>query len=337
MTIAKTEVKTLTGLQPNAIPDDLLQQNEPFIVRGLVSDWSLVQAGRQSAAAAMQYMEQFYSGKPVVVYSCAPEKNGQFFYDESCTALDFEATRAPLTEVLNHLRDFAGKSDVPGIYVGSTTIDTWLPGFRAENDLDLAQHNPLVSLWLGNRSRIAAHFDAPNNIACCVVGKRRFTLFPPEQVGNLYVGPLHFTPSGQAISLVDFAKPDLQKFPRFAEAMEHAQVADLSAGDVLFIPSMWWHHVEALNDFNVLVNYWWRKAPPHADLPLDVLYHAMLSIRDLAPNEKQAWKAIFDHYIFSDQDHKYDHIPEQARGFLSPLDDDKARRLRSWLINKLNR
>ncbi len=337
MTIAKTEVKTLTVLQPNAIPDDLLQQNEPFIVRGLVSDWPLVQAGRQSAAAAMQYIEQFYSGKPVVVYSCAPEKNGQFFYDESCTALDFEATRATLTEVLNRLLDFADKSDAPGIYVGSTTIDTWLPGFRAENDLNLAHHNPLVSLWLGNRSRIAAHFDAPNNIACCVVGKRRFTLFPPEQVGNLYVGPLHFTPSGQAISLVDFANPDLQKFPRFAEAMEHAQVAELSAGDVLFIPSMWWHHVEALDDFNVLVNYWWRKAPPHADLPLDVLYHAMLSIRDLAPNEKQAWKAIFDHYIFSDQDHKYDHIPEQARGFLSPLDDDKARRLRSWLINKLNR
>jgi Uncharacterized conserved protein len=337
MTIAKTEVKTLTGLQPNAIPDDLLQQNEPFIVRGLVSDWPLVQAGRQSAAAAMQYIEQFYSGKPVVVYSCAPEKNGQFFYDESCTALDFEATRAPLTEVLNRLLDFADKCDAPGIYVGSTTIDTWLPGFRAENDLNLAHHNPLVSLWLGNRSRIAAHFDAPNNIACCVVGKRRFTLFPPEQVGNLYVGPLHFTPSGQAISLVDFANPDLQKFPRFAEAMEHAQVAELSAGDVLFIPSMWWHHVEALDDFNVLVNYWWRQAPLHADLPLDVLYHAMLSIRDLAPHEKQAWKAIFDHYIFSDQDHKYDHIPDQARGFLSPLDDDKARRLRSWLINKLNR
>lgn len=337
MTIAKTEVKTLTGFGPNAIPDDLLQQNEPFVVRGLVGDWPLVKAGHQSASAAMQYIEQFYSGKPVVVYSCTPEKNGQFFYDESCTALDFEATRAPLTEVLDRLRDFSGNGAAPGIYVGSTTIDTWLPGFRAENDLDLAKHNPLVSLWLGNRSRIAAHFDAPNNIACCVVGKRRFTLFPPEQVNNLYVGPLHFTPSGQAISLVDFAKPDLQKFPRFAEAMEHAQVAELSAGDILFIPSMWWHHVEALDDFNVLVNYWWRKAPPHADLPLDVLYHAMLSIRDLAPHEKQAWKAIFDHYIFSDQDHKYDHIPEQARGFLSPLDDDKARRLRSWLINKLNR
>lgn len=335
MTTAKV-VPTIDGYNSGSILEEFLVKDEPFILKGIVADWPLVKAGLESSSAAGQYIIRFYSGKPVVVYTCPPDRSGRFFYDDTCSALDFTTIKAPLTEVLDRLQA-EDNADAPAIYVGSTTVDSWLPGFRAENDLYLGDLDPLVSVWLGNRSRIAAHFDAPNNIACCAVGRRRFTLFPPEQIENLYVGPLHFTPSGQAISMVDFANPDLQKFPRFREAMEHAQVAELSAGDAIFIPSMWWHHVEALDNFNVLVNYWWRDAPRHADLPLDVLHHAMLSIRDLSPQEKKAWRAIFDHYIFSEQENKYDHIPEQARGFLSSLDDVKARQLRSWLINKLNR
>ena len=42
-----------------------------------------------------------------------------------------------------------------------------------------------------------------------VAGRRRFTLFPPEQVANLYIGPLDLTPAGQPVSLVDQAQPDL--------------------------------------------------------------------------------------------------------------------------------
>lgn len=333
---AKT-IPEVEGCNPGSIPEALLSRNEPFVLKGVAAEWPLVSAGRQSALEADQYIRKFYTGKPVVVYTCSPDKNGRFFYDDTCSTLDFDTLKAPLTDVLDRLLQPVDDVKAPAIYVGSTTVDTWLPGFRAENDLDLRNLQPLVSLWLGNRSRIAAHFDAPNNIACCAVGRRRFTLFPPEQIENLYVGPLHFTPSGQAISMVDFANPDLEKFPRFPEAMKRAQVAELSAGDAIFIPSMWWHHVEALDDFNVLVNYWWRDAPRHADLPLDVLHHAMLSIRDLSSDEKKAWRAIFDYYIFSDQENKYDHIPEHARGFLSSLDDVKARQLRSWLINKLNR
>jgi quercetin dioxygenase-like cupin family protein len=36
-----------------------------------------------------------------------------------------------------------------------------------------------------------------------------------------------------------------------------AMEAELSPGDAIFIPMGWFHHVEALERFNVLVNYWW--------------------------------------------------------------------------------
>jgi len=100
----------------------------------------------------------------------------------------------------------------PAIYVGSTTIDTCLPGFRERNDVDLGDRRALASIWIGNRTRVAAHYDVPDNVACVVAGRRRFTLFPPGELRNLYVGPLHLTPAGQPISLVDFAAPDLERF-----------------------------------------------------------------------------------------------------------------------------
>jgi hypothetical protein len=74
------------------------------------------------------------------------------------------------------------------------------------------------SIWIGNRTIASCHYDAPNNLACCAIGRRRFTLFPPEQIFNLYPGPLDATPGGQAVSVVEFANPDLEKYPRFSRS-----------------------------------------------------------------------------------------------------------------------
>jgi hypothetical protein len=235
--------------------------------------------------------------------------------------------------VLEHLDDPCA----PTFYVGSTTVDTCLPGFRDENDLDLGDRDPLVSVWTGNRSRIPAHQDLPDNLACVAAGRRRFTLFPPEQLSNLYIGPLDFAPANQPISLVDFHRPDLVKFPRFAEAMAHAQVAELLPGDAIFMPSMWWHHIEGLDSFNVLINYWWRQSPGYMDAPVNTLMHAILTLRELPPPQRLAWQEVFRHYIFEADGSEAAHIPEPARGVLGPLDLDKARSMRAAIMQKLKR
>ena len=189
-----------------------------------------------------------------------------------------------------------------------------------------------------DRTRIAAHQDLPDNLACVVAGTRRATLFPPQQLENLYIGPLDFTPAGQAVSLVEFADVDHARFPRFAEAAAHAQCADLAPGDALFIPSMWWHHMEAQTPFNVLVNYWWRQAPAWANTPMDTLMLAIMSIRDLPSAERAIWADVFRHYVFDyDEESVAGHVPAPARRSLSPLDDARAREIRARLLKRLNR
>jgi hypothetical protein len=273
----------------------------------------------------------------VIAMVAPPQAGGRFFYNEDIDGFNFHAERPRLGAVLNALQTQLDTSDAPALYLGSTTVDTFFPGLAAENHVELGARGALYSIWIGNRTRIAAHQDLPDNLACVAVGRRRFTLFPPDQLANLYIGPLDFTPAGQAISLVDFAAPDYTKFPRFAEALRHAQVAELAAGDALFIPSLWWHHIEALDSFNVLLNYWWRQSPDWMDTPMNALMLAILAVRDLPPDERAAWQEVFRHYVFEAGEETSAHIPEAARRVLAPLDADSARELRARLLKRINR
>lgn len=337
MAPAAKPMREIAGLRPADLGPDILASTEPLLLRGLVANWPMVAAARNSPQAAIDYLRRWYVDATVNAMLGAPEIDGRFFYNEALDGFNFQPMRVRLDAVLDELETQLATPRPPALYVGSTTIDGALPGFRAENDVDLGARDPLASIWIGNRTRISAHYDLPDNLACIAAGHRRFTLFPPGQQHNLYVGPIDLTPAGQPISLVDFAKPDFARFPRFAEALEHAQVADLAPGDAIFVPSMWWHHVEALDSFNVLVNYWWRQSPDWMDTPNNALMHALMTVRDLPPAQRAAWAELFRHYVFEAGDDTAAHIPPAARGLLAPLDDNASRMVRAQLLKRLNR
>jgi hypothetical protein len=330
-------VQALTGVDARALPDEVLTSTRPLVLRGLAAHWPAVQAAKKSSTAGIEYLRRFDSGSTVAAMVGAPDIGGRFFYNDDLSGFNFHMERPPLRAMLDALMRHLDDAAPPALYVGSTTVDTCLAGFRAANDVGLGARDPLVSIWLGNRTRIAAHQDLPDNLACVAAGRRRFTLFPPDQLENLYIGPLDLTPAGQAISLVDFARPDLERFPKFEKALEHAQVAELDAGDAIFIPSMWWHHIEALDAFNVLVNYWWRQSPAYMDSPMNALMLAIMSVRDLPPEQRTAWQEMFRHYVFEADETTAAHIPEPARRVLAPLDETRARELRARLLKRINR
>lgn len=316
------------------LPAEVLQSTEPVLLRGLVNDWPLVQAARKSDAAFCEYLRPFGPETRLMYQRGPAEIQGRPFYNHDFTGFNFRQDIRTLGALLDEL--LIGTPET--IYLSSTEIDRSFPGLGSANVLPaLASLNPLANLWLGNRMQVAAHFDTPDNIACVVAGRRRFTLFPPRQVANLYIGPFDLTPAGQPISLVDHVRPDLQRFPRYKQALAEAQVFELEPGDALFIPSQWWHAVESLEPLNALVNFWWRQSPPFMDPPVTTLLMAMLSLRDLPPAQRDAWRSLFDHYIFEADEHTSEHIPPSARGTLAPLTDSGARQLRTQLRNRMNR
>ena len=316
------------------VPQDILHSSRPVILKGFVEQWPVVEQAKSGDRSVVDYLLSLYNEQHVTVLECEESMKGRFFYNEDYSGFNFTRAKASLKQVFERI---VSQSCPEALYVGSTTVSRVFPQFEQHNPIDLAGKNPLVSVWMGNHSRIAAHYDLPENIACVTAGTRRFTLFPPEQIDNLYPGPLDITPAGQQVSLVDFHYPDFEKFPDFQIALENAQVALLEAGDALFIPSMWWHHVESLGSFNMLVNYWWRNTPQFMGNPMNALNLAMMEIRDLPPHQKALWQAFFNYFVFSEQGEKFDHIPKHILGKLDTLDDATSRKLRAQLLSRLNR
>ncbi|NJC33381.1 hypothetical protein GGR88_000855 [Sphingomonas jejuensis] len=323
------------GTTRAAFDAEVVAAGRPAVLRGIVSDWPAVAAARRSPQALADYLLRFDRGDPVVAAVGPPDIAGRFFYNDSLDGFNFRRQPARLKDVLGFLVARDGQEGAPALAVQSVPARAHLAGFAEDNPMPLLPPSAEPRLWIGNRVTVAAHYDPSENIACVVAGTRRFTLFPPDQIGNLYMGPMERTPAGTTISLVDFDAPDLQRFPRFAEAMEHALVADLEPGDAIYIPYMWWHHVRSLQSVNMLVNYWWTPPAPAGAHPLDALLHAMLAIRALPERHRQAWRAHFDHYVFGAGPAAGDHLPDAVRGVLGPLDAQKAEQLAQLIMKGL--
>ncbi len=321
--------------------EEILTRYRPAVMRGLVRDWPAVRAATTSAEEASRYLVGFDNGSPVDAILLPPQAHGAISYNEAMDGFNFARNRLPVSAVVEQLSRYALFEEPPSVAVQSALIPECLPGFAAQNRLPVLDDAVAPRLWLGNRITVPAHFDESDNVACVVAGRRRFTLFPPGQVANLYIGPLDFAPTGAAMSMVPFAAPDFEKFPKFRQALSAACSAELGPGDALFIPTLWWHHVESLDrKLNVLVNYWWNGALGTVERTasaMDCLLHSLVNIRPLPPELRNAWASMFRHYVFDASDDELAHIPRQRRGILANLSPEDARRIRDLLIARLSR
>ncbi len=321
----------------DAFATDIRGGDRPIVLRGQAADWPLVRAGERSSEDLCTAVLAHANDRPVRYFEAPPEVRGRFSFSDDLLGFNFERREAPLGTLLDRLRALREHPDPPGLYAGAIPVPDHLPGLDRENDPGLLEPgvDRLVSLWIGNRSRTAAHFDLPQNLACVLSGRRRFILLPIEQLPNLYLGPLDRTLAGQATSLVDFLDPDHEAHPRFRDALPHAQVAELEPGDVLYLPSLWFHHVESLDPLGAMLNVWWRDAPDYMFTPMITLMHSLLSIRELPERERRAWRTVFDHYVFQVDGDPVAHLPEAARGLFGTMTPEKLQRLRYYLVKAL--
>jgi hypothetical protein len=332
-------VKEYSGLTVEEIRRDVLPDKHPAVLRGLIGDWPAVREARTSPEALVRYLKRHDSGTPVDALMTPPEAEGLISYNDAMSGFNFLRNRLPLSEIAAQVLRYAQFPKPPAVAAQSALIRDCLPGFAAENRLSVLDDTILPRIWLGNRITTPTHVDEWNNIACVVAGRRRFTLFPPEQIANLYIGPLDFAPTGAAMSMVSLQNPQLERHPKFREALAAALSSELAPGDAIFVPPLWWHHVESLEPLNVLVNYWWpegRGAIADVDSGFDALLHGIMSIRALPPETRRAWGAFFEHYVFGARESTY-HIPRERLGILGELSPEQLSALRAHLAKKLSR
>lgn len=101
-----------------------------------------------------------------------------------------------------------------------------------------------VQLW--------THYDVMDNLLVQVTGRKRAVLFSPEDLLYLYM-------EGDKSQVIDIDSPNLEIYPEFVKVTAHECV--MEPGDILFIPSLWFHNMTSL-DFSVAVNVFWRNLGP---------------------------------------------------------------------------
>jgi hypothetical protein len=324
------QISVRRGIDRRTFESEILSAETPVVLEDLVADWPMVRAAKESRDALAGLIKSLDAGRQPHVIEAPARMQGRIFYRDDMTGFNFTRVQAGISSTVDRLLRLGDEADAPAIFMESTPTAPYLPGFGAAHPMPLLDQQAEPRIWIGNAVKVNTHFDLAYNIACVVGGRRRFTLFPPGQIANLYIAPLDFTPSGAPVSLVQFTNPDHARFPRYAEAMRHALQAELGPGDALFIPFGWWHHVESLTPFNVLVNYWWNSAPNYG-APHGALLHAVLTIRDLPTDQRAVWAALFQQLVFTNPESALEHLSPALRGMLAPPSAERTRKIREKL------
>ena len=338
MSLPEARVREYRAIDARTFRDEVAQSYAPAVLRGAVADWPAV-AAAATVDGALAYLAKFDAGAEVEAFAGPPEIKGRFFYRPDMTGFNFARRKGPLRDVVKYIAALSGEAEGdPVLYVGAAAVPEVLPGFEAANPMPLTGPDGTVPrIWIGNRTEVGTHFDVSHNLACVVAGRRRFVLFPPDQLANLYVGPLDHNMAGQPTSLVSLHDPDFARFPRFRDALAQAQLAELKPGDAIYVPALWWHHVDALAPFNILINYWWEAQPREAGSPLEAMVHAILSVGSLPPPLREAWRGMFDHYVFERNGDPVAHLAPEHRGILGAPTPALRRRIRDFLLRGLGR
>jgi hypothetical protein len=308
--------------------EEIVPAGRPVVLRGLVADWELTKAASDPDKLTRFLVAEAAPG-PVGVFFGKPEIGGRYYYDDAMRGFNFERRDMVFPAFMQALKE----ADDNSLYMGSQPMPNVMPGLAKRCGLPHVPNGTPPRIWIGNDSNVSPHYDMDRNIACVVAGQRRFTLFPPDQIANLYPGPIEHNIAGPQVALIDPERPDLERYPRFADAIPHGQSADLGPGDALYIPPLWWHQVRATGPLNVLVNFWWPDTPDYSRPPMSAFVLALLTIRQQPEAEREAWRALFNYFVFQDNGPPMEHLPDEVRGVLGPISPQRAQQIWGYFVS----
>ena len=219
---------------------DYLRPQKPVVLAGAIDDWPALSRWDED------YLREAVGSRRLRVESLSEgEKPGYFGRRSLPQSMDLRDYLAAV---------FADRR-VPRLYAGGISIPGSLPELAP--DIRLPEYvigpKPVPYFWLGAAgSTTQLHYDINNNFHALVRGRKVFSLFAPDQTRGLYPTSV-FSPR-RHFSRVKLEEPDYEAFPGLRGATGCR--ATLESGDMLFLPSLWWHEVRTERP-GIAINYWW--------------------------------------------------------------------------------
>ncbi|GLR73110.1 cupin [Agaribacter marinus] len=319
--------------------EEIVPMNKPVILKGLVNDWPVLKKAKESSASLHEYLtaKSINTTHTVRTFEAPKSINGRYFYNEGTDKYNFKEKDQSFAQAIKTIFELTQTQNQElSVYTGSIGIFPHVQGFIEENPHPFQLNSKIEPrFWLGNSSTVSTHYDEFDNIACLVSGKRTFTLFPTEQVKNLYPGPIDKSPAGAPMSMVDIDNPNFDKHPRYKDALEHALVAELAPGDGFYNPPLWWHNVRSEGDYCMLVNYFWLNDNRKLESPINTLLHGLYTLSHLSEAERKNWKYLIDYFVFKAEGEPLAHLNEAERGIFRKIDPQHAYDIRDYMLRNM--
>jgi hypothetical protein len=234
-------IPKISAITKEAFYKEYVYKNKPVVITGLVDGWSALKIWN------VDYFKSKYGTSKVQAY--------QLNIKGEC---DIDTNKGSATQEAN-LGECLSTFDFPELQT-RWSVAASKDLFPAEINKEFkppiycAEGKFLRSMvFIGPTGVVSPlHQDLPENLYVMVNGVKRITLFKPSdsvypnsRLSNL---PNH--------SQIDAEQPNFEKFPKLINAQPY--VVDLKAGETLFIPSFWWHHLRNLEP-SFAVNFWWSQ------------------------------------------------------------------------------
>src|SRR3954463_12462719 len=167
------KIEEVSNISIEEFHNEVVPNGKPLVIRGLVSDWPIVQAGKAGATEFCNYIKRFDRGYEVNTVYGPPSIKGRIFYNRDMSGLNCKMGQAKISTSLDYLLEHIDDNPSPTLAMQSVVIPSFLSGIQQENILKLLSPFVEPRIWIGGRVTVAAHYDPSENIACCLAGRRR--------------------------------------------------------------------------------------------------------------------------------------------------------------------
>ena len=230
-----------------------IQKNRPIIITGAMDDW------RACRAWDVAYLRER-----------AGSQEGEVIVSTNGLYPDYLSQPEPMTKIQLSFGEFLDRASdtgrFPPLVAAGETYYIYGKPYLFEAVPGLAEDTPIpaplgavkvssTNLWVSSSGcTTPLHYDLTNGLLCQVRGKKQVYLFAPDQADHLYQRGRFFPgmDNFERQSQIDIHHPDFEKYPRFKQVQ--AWECTLHPGEMLFIPSNWFHEVETLA-FSISVGF----------------------------------------------------------------------------------
>ena len=209
----------------------------PWCSRDWSNDWPAVRAARESPRALANFIRGFDRGKAVIVIEGPPSIRGQHFLSRRHDRLQFRAPAGDdQRDARPPARAWRDDPNPPAMFIESMPTENSCPASPPRTRCRWSRRDVAPRIWIGKRSRCRRISTCCTTSPASSAAGGDSRCFRPSRWRTCTWGRSISRPRARPSAWCRCTTPDLARFPRFAEALRHAQSAELDPGDALYIP-----------------------------------------------------------------------------------------------------